>query len=104
MHYGDTTLTFLSNLQAADDRGQGLTYISGVAVEVLPRIEHAEMLADDLRRLVALDGLGAGIPALDMAARIEQEDRIVLHEGRHELEELRLGIARGRKFGRVHGL
>ena len=33
VHYGDTTLTFLSNLQAADDSGQGLTYISAVAVE-----------------------------------------------------------------------
>ena len=33
VHYGDTTLTFLSNLQRADDRGQGLSYISAVAVE-----------------------------------------------------------------------
>jgi Ca-activated chloride channel family protein len=33
VHYGDTTLTFLSNLQKADDRGQGLGYISAVAVE-----------------------------------------------------------------------
>jgi Ca-activated chloride channel family protein len=33
VHYGDTTLTFLSNLQAADDRGEGLRYISAVAVE-----------------------------------------------------------------------
>ena len=33
VHYGDTTLTFLSNLQAADDSGRGLTYISAVAVE-----------------------------------------------------------------------
>ncbi|MEO6204409.1 MAG: substrate-binding domain-containing protein, partial [Mycobacteriales bacterium] len=33
VHYGDTTLTFLSNLQKADDRGQGLSYISAVAVE-----------------------------------------------------------------------
>ena len=33
MHYGDTTLTFLSNLQRADDAGAGLTYISAVAVE-----------------------------------------------------------------------
>jgi Ca-activated chloride channel family protein len=33
VHYGDTTLTFLSNLQAADDRGEGLAYISAVAVE-----------------------------------------------------------------------
>jgi len=33
VHYGDTTLTFLSNLQAADDKGKGLTYVSAVAVE-----------------------------------------------------------------------
>lgn len=33
VHYGDTTLTFLSNLQAADNRGQGLTYISAVTIE-----------------------------------------------------------------------
>jgi Ca-activated chloride channel family protein len=33
VHYGDTTLTFLSNLQAADDRGQGLSYVSAVTIE-----------------------------------------------------------------------
>ena len=33
VHYGDTTLTFLSNLQKADDRGQGLSYVSAVTVE-----------------------------------------------------------------------
>ncbi|MBB4914403.1 substrate-binding and VWA domain-containing protein [Streptosporangium saharense] len=33
VHYGDTTLTFLSNLQRADDAGTGLSYISAVAVE-----------------------------------------------------------------------
>ena len=33
VHYGDTTLTFLTNLQAADDRGQGLSYISAVTIE-----------------------------------------------------------------------
>ncbi|HVF04810.1 MAG TPA: extracellular solute-binding protein [Frankiaceae bacterium] len=33
VHYGDTTLTFLSNLQTADDRGQGLSYISAVTIE-----------------------------------------------------------------------
>ncbi|WP_440084038.1 extracellular solute-binding protein [Streptosporangium sp. LJ11] len=33
VHYGDTTLTFLSNLQRADDAGAGLSYISAVAVE-----------------------------------------------------------------------
>ena len=33
VHYGDTTLTFLGNLQRADDAGEGLTYISAVTVE-----------------------------------------------------------------------
>ena len=33
VHYGDTTLTFLSNLQKADDTGEGLSYVSAVTVE-----------------------------------------------------------------------
>ncbi len=33
LHYGDTTLTYLSNLQRADDSGAGLGYVSAVAVE-----------------------------------------------------------------------
>ncbi|MET7401816.1 extracellular solute-binding protein [Dactylosporangium sp. NPDC005572] len=33
VHYGDTTLTFLSNLAAADQAGRGMTYVSAVAVE-----------------------------------------------------------------------
>jgi Ca-activated chloride channel family protein len=33
VHYGDTTLTFLSNLAEADARGQGMNYVSAVAVE-----------------------------------------------------------------------
>jgi Ca-activated chloride channel homolog len=33
VHYGDTTLTFLSNLQKADAAGQGLGYVSAVTVE-----------------------------------------------------------------------
>ena len=33
VHYGDITLTFLSNLQKADDASQGLSYISAVTVE-----------------------------------------------------------------------
>jgi Ca-activated chloride channel family protein len=33
VHYGNTTLTFLANLLAADDAGQALSYISAVAVE-----------------------------------------------------------------------
>ena len=33
VHYGDTTLTFLSNLADADARGGGMNYVSAVAVE-----------------------------------------------------------------------
>ncbi|HSV40091.1 MAG TPA: substrate-binding and VWA domain-containing protein [Nocardioidaceae bacterium] len=33
VHYGDTTLTYLANLQRADDSGAGLGYVSAVAVE-----------------------------------------------------------------------
>jgi Ca-activated chloride channel family protein len=33
VHYGDTTLTFLQGLQRADDAGQGLSYVSAVAIE-----------------------------------------------------------------------
>jgi Ca-activated chloride channel family protein len=33
VHYGDTTLTFLSNMQQADEAGEGLTYISAATVE-----------------------------------------------------------------------
>jgi Ca-activated chloride channel family protein len=33
IHYGDTTLTYLSNLQRADDAGAAMNYLSAVAVE-----------------------------------------------------------------------
>ncbi|WP_067180834.1 substrate-binding and VWA domain-containing protein [Microtetraspora niveoalba] len=33
VHYGDTTLTFLANLQHADDQGTAMSYISAVTVE-----------------------------------------------------------------------
>jgi Ca-activated chloride channel homolog len=33
VHYGDTTLTFLSNLLRADREGRGLSYVSAVSVE-----------------------------------------------------------------------
>jgi Ca-activated chloride channel homolog len=33
VHYGDTTLTFLDNLLAADREGRGVTYVSAVTVE-----------------------------------------------------------------------
>ena len=33
VHYGDISLTFLENLQRADDRGAGLAYVSAVTIE-----------------------------------------------------------------------
>ncbi|MBC6470652.1 VWA domain-containing protein [Actinomadura alba] len=33
VHYGDTALTFLTNLQRADDRGEALSYISAITIE-----------------------------------------------------------------------
>jgi Ca-activated chloride channel family protein len=33
VHYGDISLTFLANLQRADDQGLGLTYVSAVTIE-----------------------------------------------------------------------
>lgn len=33
VHYGDTTLTYLANLQRADDAGAALGYVSAVAIE-----------------------------------------------------------------------
>ena len=42
VHYGDTTLTYLSNLQRADDRGAGLGYVSAVAVEEKSVLDYNE--------------------------------------------------------------
>lgn len=33
IHYGDTTLTYLTNLQKADDGGAAMSYVSAVAIE-----------------------------------------------------------------------
>ena len=42
-------------------------------------VEAREMLADDLCALIALDALGARVPAHDVALRIEHEDRVIGH-------------------------
>ena len=33
VHYGDITLTFLCNLDRADERGTAMSYVSAIAVE-----------------------------------------------------------------------
>ncbi|MCW2562776.1 MAG: uncharacterized protein JWQ31_1336 [Mycobacterium sp.] len=41
-HYGDTALTFLTNLQRADDAGAALGYVSAVAVEEKAIVDYNE--------------------------------------------------------------
>ncbi len=41
-HYGDTALTFLANLQRADDAGAALSYVSAVVVEEKSIIDYNE--------------------------------------------------------------
>jgi Ca-activated chloride channel family protein len=41
-HYGDTALTFLTNLQRADDAGAALGYVSAVAVEEKSIVDYDE--------------------------------------------------------------
>jgi Ca-activated chloride channel family protein len=41
-HYGDTALTFLTNLQRADDAGTALGYVSAVAVEEKSIVDYNE--------------------------------------------------------------
>ena len=57
--------------------GEGACRNAGGAVGL--GIEAREMLADDLLALIALDALRAGIPAHDIAARIDHEDCVVGH-------------------------
>src|SRR6185312_9344127 len=46
---------------------------------ILLGVEEREMPADDLFRAIALDPLGAGVPARDEAARVDHEDGVVRH-------------------------
>ena len=41
-HYGDTALTFLTNLQRADDAGAALGYVGAVAVEEKSVVDYNE--------------------------------------------------------------
>ena len=41
-HYGDTALTFLTNLQRADDAGSALGYVGAVAVEEKSVVDYNE--------------------------------------------------------------
>src|SRR5262245_45149566 len=53
------------------------------------------MLADDLVGAVALDALGAGVPALHHADRVERDDRVLL-DVLDQLAEQRVALAQPR--------
>src|ERR1700744_1429827 len=53
---------------------------------VLLGVEAREMLAEDLRRRVALDPFRAGIPARHAALRVEHVDRVVGHPVHQQAE------------------
>src|SRR6185369_1318860 len=61
------------------------------ALDRLRRIEHGEVLADDLRGAVAFQLFGAAVPRHDVARAVEQVDGIVLH-AEHQLP-VRIGKA-----------
>ena len=61
-----------------------------VADEVGRRIKDAAMPADDFGGVVLLDAFRAGVPAQDVPAGIEQDDRVVLHAVGHQLEHPRI--------------
>src|SRR5579871_6395018 len=56
---------------------------------ILVCVKSAKMLTNDLVRCVALDALGPGIPANDVALFVQLEDRII-DNGVDELSILRL--------------
>jgi hypothetical protein len=74
---------------------------------LLRRVEHREMLADDLVRAVALDALGARVPAHHPAGGVQQEDGVLGDALDQQAELLVGGVVGGRepRRGRIqlHG-
>jgi hypothetical protein len=56
--------------------------------DVVLRIEHGEVTADDLVAGVALGALGAEVPGRHVSARVEQEDRVIADAGHEQAEQL----------------
>jgi hypothetical protein len=61
---------------------------AGLAIDIL--VKALEVLSQDLGRRVALEALGAGIPADDVAARIEHVNGVVGHGLNEELKTRRV--------------
>jgi hypothetical protein len=89
----------------APELGRALELDLGPAARIrLGRVEHREVLADDLGSRVALDAPRAGVPRQHVAGGAQHEDGVVGHALDERAEELRLdglGPARGRV--RLHG-
>src|SRR5204863_6349084 len=56
--------------------------------DVLLRVEHREVLADDVGPGVALQPLGTAVPAHDGAVRIDEEEGVLLHAVDQQAEAL----------------
>ena len=76
-------------LVGAGTGGFGQLHLGLARLDVLARVERREVPADDLLGSVALDPLGAQVPARDVAVGIETEDGVVAHRP-DEVLELRL--------------
>ena len=64
-------------LEAAQPLGLGELVLRQLASECVRRIEHREVVADDLIGAVALEALCPGVPGVHPTVRIEQEDGVV---------------------------
>src|SRR5690606_9532339 len=86
-------------LEAALAGGQFQLGLRPAGAHRLLRVEAREVVADDLVRAVALDALGAGVPAHHDALGIEGEDGVVLDPVHQQAEQVR-----PRLHGRRHAL
>src|SRR5256886_10299135 len=57
-----------------------------VTVDGFLRIKAGEMMTDDFLRFVTLDLFRAGVPARNLAIRVEHEDGVVLNAFNHEAD------------------
>src|SRR5690349_17784313 len=62
--------------------------------DLLRRVEHREVLPDDLLRLVTLDAARTLVPAGDVTSRVEREDGVVAH--RIDEQAIQVGVCAAR--------
>jgi hypothetical protein len=69
-------------------RSQRARRLAGGAIGL--RVEARKVLTDDFLRRVALDPLGAGIPAGYIPMRVQHEDRVIRHGINEQLQPCRV--------------